>query len=132
MQGDDVCSTELLFADEVTPVLRLDVETLDGVVGEDVAGVHEGDNMGVVGEDLKGDWIHHIPVIVLREMELDEIDLFEWNTRYGVCAMLFQPWQDVDEVEYCSLGTADRVIEGLERYGAEVEGQAFEWRRRGG
>lgn len=40
--------------------------------------------------------------------------------------MLLQPWQDVCDVEYCSISRADRMGEGLKRDGAKVERQAFE------
>ena len=40
--------------------------------------------------------------------------------------MLFQPGQDICEVEDCAIIGADRMKEGLEGYGAEVEGKTFE------
>lgn len=46
--------------------------------------------------------------------------------------MLLDPGQDVGEVEDGALRGADRVFEGLERDGAEVEGQALEAGARGG
>jgi len=39
LQGDDVFPTEFGVADEVAPHFRFDVQALDGLPGEDVAGV---------------------------------------------------------------------------------------------
>ena len=40
--------------------------------------------------------------------------------------MLFDPGQDVGEVEYGTIGGADGVLEWLERHGTEVERQPLE------
>jgi len=69
LQGDDVFPAEFGVADEVAPHFRFDVQPLDGVPSEDVAGVGECYDVRVVGEDLVGDWIHHLTIIVLREVE---------------------------------------------------------------
>lgn len=82
--------------------------------------------MGIIGEDLVGNRIHHFSVIVLGEIELDEIARFEWGAGYRVCAVLLQPWENVGDVEYCPVGTADRVVERLKSDGAKVERQTLE------
>lgn len=40
--------------------------------------------------------------------------------------MLLDPWQDVGEIKYDSCGCADRMREGLEGEGAEIEWQTLE------
>lgn len=73
MQGDDVFPAELLFADQIPPVLGFDVQTFDRVIGEDVAGVPQSDQMCIIGEDLEGDRVHLFPIIVRGELQLDEV-----------------------------------------------------------
>lgn len=82
--------------------------------------------MGIVGEDLVSDRIHHLSIIVLGEVEFDQLVGFERGASYGVGAVLLQPWENVGDVEYGAVGTADRVVERLQRNGAEVERQALE------
>lgn len=82
--------------------------------------------MGIVGEDLVGDGIHHFSILIFGETEFDEVGRFERCARYWIGAVLLQPGENVGDVEYCPLWTADRVVERLERDGAEVEWQALE------
>ena len=73
LQRDDVFPAKVLFADEILPHLGFYVQPLDGVVGEDVAGVSERNDVRVVCEDFVGDWIHSLPIIIPREVELDQL-----------------------------------------------------------
>ena len=89
--------------------------------------------MCVIRKNLVRDRIDILALIVLGEVELDEVTALQSLAIYGVRAMLLYPWQNVSEVEDGAFGGADGVFEGLERDGAEVEGEALEvgaWRIR--
>lgn len=126
LESDHVRSLELSIADQIPPILRLDVESLDRVVGEDVAGVLQSNDMRVVCEDLERDRIDILALLVLGEVELGQLAAFQRRTGDWVRAMLLQPRQDVGQVERRPIGGADGMLKRLEGDGAEVEGQALE------
>ena len=78
--------------------------------------------MGIIRKELVCDGIHYFSILIFGEVEFDEVGRFERCTRYRIGAVSLQPWENVGDVEYCPLWTADRVVERLERDGAEVEG----------
>lgn len=53
-------------------MLRLDVETLDGVPCEDIPRCPQCDNVGVIREDLEGDGVAILAVVILVDVELEE------------------------------------------------------------
>lgn len=82
--------------------------------------------MRVIGEDLVCDWIQHLAVIVLREVEFQEISGFEALAIDGIGAVLEEPGQYMVDVEDGAIGCADGGVERLQRHRAEVEWQALE------
>ena len=92
LECDDVFSAELLVVDEISPHLRFDVQAFNCVVCEDIAGVLQGYNMRVVCEDLVGDRIHHLALIILAELELDQFIALQRLSRDWICAMFQEPW----------------------------------------
>lgn len=54
-------------------MLRLDVETIDSVPGEDISRCPQRDDVGVVREDLEGDGIAVLAVVILVDIELKEL-----------------------------------------------------------
>ncbi|KAL8954370.1 MAG: hypothetical protein Q9193_007274, partial [Seirophora villosa] len=91
LQSDYVFAAEVLFADEISPVLRFDVEAVDRIIGEDVAGVSKSYEVCVVGEDLEGDRVDHFPIVVLRKVQLNEVGRLKGSSGDGVGAVFFQP-----------------------------------------
>ena len=71
LEGNNVFSAELVVTDQIPPHFRFDVESLHRVVCEDIAGVLQGYNVGIIREDLEGDRINHFPFIISRKMQLD-------------------------------------------------------------
>lgn len=82
--------------------------------------------MRVVGEDLVGDWVHHLAVIVSCEIEFHQFCRFKSFAIDGIGAVLEEPGQDMVDIEDGASGRAGGGVEGLQRHGAEVEWQAFE------
>lgn len=104
-----------------------------------------GDDVGVVGEDLVRDRVDQVALAVAeagaggvglgvaRKVELDEVTRMQGLAVDGVLArVLVEPGADDLDVEDGAVGGADGVLEGLEARGAEVEGQAAEGRAVGG
>lgn len=54
-------------------MFRFDVETLNGVTGEDISRRPQRDNMGVVGEDFERDGVAVLAVVILVDVELEEL-----------------------------------------------------------
>lgn len=54
-------------------MLRLDVETINGVPGEDISRCPQSDDVGVVREDLEGDGIAVLAVVILMDIKLKEL-----------------------------------------------------------
>ena len=86
------------------------------------------DNMGVVREDLKRYWIHHLPhptlficIAIARKVQSDEIFLLEGFPGNRIGAMLSQPRADYLDIEDRTIGRADRMFKGLETGSAEIE-----------
>ena len=126
MQGDNVLAREILVADQILPILGFDVKPLNRIPGKDVAGVLERDQVGIVGEDFVRDGVDILVIVVLCKVEFDKVCRLERRAVDGVRSMLLQPRQDVGEVECRSLVGAHWMLEGLQREGAEVEGQSLE------
>jgi hypothetical protein len=74
----------------------------------------------VVGEDLESDRIDVLSIIVLHKLQLDQLRALEWFSINRVCSVLFDPWQDVGEVEDGAVGCADWVFEWLKRHRTEI------------
>lgn len=72
LKCDDVFARKLIVADQVAPVLRLDIETLDGVPCEDIPRCPQRDNVGVIREDLEGDRVAILAVVILVDVELEK------------------------------------------------------------
>lgn len=53
-------------------MLRLDVETLDGVPCEDIPRCPQRDNVSVVRKDLEGDGVAILAIVILVDVELEE------------------------------------------------------------
>ena len=73
LEGNNVASAKFGVADQISPHLRLDVESFDGIVGEDIACVLESYNVCIIGKDLEGYRVHHLSFIVLDKMKLDKL-----------------------------------------------------------
>jgi len=65
-------------------------------------------------------------MFILVELEGNEGSSIEFLSSDGICAMLFEPWDDVLDVEDGACGSADRVFKWLEREGAVCEWQSLE------
>ena len=126
LQRDDILARELVVRDEVTPQLGLDVEALDRVPGEDVAGGLEGHDVRVVGEDLERDGIAELARLVFVHVELEQLRIGELFPGDGVGAVFLEPRNDVCKLKDEAGGGADRVFVRLQRESAEPEGQPFE------
>ena len=48
--------------------------------------------MRVIRKDLIGHRIHHLALIILEEVQLDEICSLKWLSIDGVGAMFQEPW----------------------------------------
>lgn len=68
LEGDDVCSAECAVAYKIPPHLRFDIESLNGVVRENITCILQCHNMRVVRKDLECNWIHHFPLVILCEV----------------------------------------------------------------
>jgi len=82
--------------------------------------------MRIIREDLIRDRIDILPGLILRDIQLDQVRTFQRRSVDRVSSTLFDPGEDVGEVEDCSGGSADGVLVWLEGEGAEVKGEASE------
>lgn len=69
--------------------------------------------MCIVCDDLEGDGIDILALLVLCKVQLDQLSAFERLSVDGVGSMLLQPGKNVGEVEDGAIGGADGVLEGL-------------------
>jgi len=65
-------------------------------------------------------------VFILVKLECNERSSIEFLSGDGICAMLFEPRDDVLDVEDGAGGSADGVFKWLERQSAVSEGQPLE------
>ena len=122
----EVLARELLVRQEVLPVLGLDAEFVDGLVAVDVSrGLHR-DDVRRVGEHLVQDGALVLAVGVLVEVELEEVLQGQGLARDGVLAVLLDVRHGVHDVHHGAVVGAHRIVEGEERDGAAVEGEAAE------
>ena len=91
LQGDDVLSAEFLVADEVSPHLSFDIETLDSLPGENIACGFQGYNVRVVREYFEGDRIHHLSIVILGESQFHQLGRLEGLVIDWVSPMLEKP-----------------------------------------
>lgn len=82
--------------------------------------------MRIIRENLIRNGIDVLPGLILRNVQLDQVRAFQRRSVDGVRSAVFDPGEDVGEVEDCSRGGADGVLVWLEGEGAEVEGEASE------
>ena len=68
LQGYDVGSAKICVAQEISPHLCLDVKPFDRIVSKDIARVLQRNDMSIVGKDLEGDRIHHLPFVILADV----------------------------------------------------------------
>ncbi len=117
---DNVFPSKLLVADKVAPHLRFDIEPFDCIVRKDIAGDLQSNNMGVVRKNLEGHWIHHLPFIILVEMELYQLIRSQRLSSDRIRAMFLQPWENIGNVENGPINGADRMGKRLQGDGAEI------------
>lgn len=130
LQRDDVLARELVVADQIPPVLRLDVQPLHRVPREHVPALLQRNDVRVVGEDLERDRIDILAVLVFRKVERDEVVALQRRAVGGIrVRVLREPGEDVGEVEDGAGRGAHGVREGLQRNGAVVEREPLERRR---
>jgi len=65
-------------------------------------------------------------MFILVKLECNEGSSIEFLSSDGICASLFEPRDDVLDVEDGAGGSADGVFEGLEGQSSVREGQALE------
>lgn len=69
--------------------------------------------MCVVRQDLEGDWINIVAVLIFCEGQLDELGALQRRSVDRVCPMFLDPRENVREVEERSIVCADRMRERL-------------------
>lgn len=84
--------------------------------------------MCIIRQDLVGNRVDVIALLVLRDGELDQVGAFQRRPIHRIRPMLLNPRQDVCEIEDSSCGCADRMRKWLEGEGAEIKWQALECR----
>ena len=105
LQHDDVTPLEWLVGQQVLPVLVLDVELLDGVVGEDVARAADAGDVRVVVEDLEEDRAVDLALGVLVYLQLDQVGGRHLLAGHGVGLVLLEEPDDFIQVLSFALGT---------------------------
>jgi hypothetical protein len=147
LQRDDVGARERLVVDEVLPHLGLDIHALDRLPRKHVRvrPMPHGHDVRVVREHLVRDGVDEITLAiaqpraaavlagVARKVQPDQVLRAQRLAVDGVLArVLVEPGADDLDVEDGAVGRADRVLERLERGGAEAEGEAAEGGGAGG
>ena len=105
LQHDDVTPLEWLVGQQVLPVLVLDVELLDGVVGEDVARAADAGDVRVVVEYLEEDRAVDLALGVLVYLQLDQVGGRHLLAGHGVGLVLLEEPDDFIQVLSFALGT---------------------------
>ena len=77
--------------------------------------------MGVISENLEGDRVNVVAVIVLGEIELDQLISFDGSPIDWICTVLLYPRNNVLEVKCRSVGGANWVLKGLKGKRAVIE-----------
>lgn len=80
----------------------------------------------MVREHLECDRTCVVAVSVFVKVELDKGFCIKLLARDGICAILFDVGYNVDEIEDVTLWSADGVLEGGERQGTAIVGEALE------
>ena len=104
LQHDDVTPLEWLVGQQVLPVLVLDVELLDGVVGEDVARAADAGDVRVVVEYLEEDRAVDLALGVLVYLQLDQVGGRHLLACHGVGLVLLEEPDDFIHVLSFALG----------------------------
>ena len=69
--------------------------------------------MRIICEDFECDWVHHLPLIVLREVQLYQIVNAQGLAIDGVGTVFQEPWENVVDVEDCAFRRTHWGLEGL-------------------
>ncbi len=114
LQGNDILPSKLGITNQIPPHLRFYVEPLNGIPRVHIARFPHRYKMGIICEHLVCHWIHHLTLIVLEEVQLDQICGIEGLSIHRISAVFGQPWQDIVDVENGASGCTDWGFEGLE------------------
>lgn len=95
---DDVGLGEWLIRNQILPVARLDVETVDRISRIDVTRSFDGDEMGMRGKDFEGERIVVVAFCILGESEPNEVARRQLLARHRVRAVLAKVRNDLRDV----------------------------------
>ena len=126
LKRDDIFPRKCVPAYEVDPRLRLYVQPLDCIIREYIARVLDGHDMRIISQNLVGDGIDIIPLLILCKVQVDQGVHTQLLPCYRICPILEQPCKDVVDVEDGAIWSADGSGKRLEGNGAEVEGKTLE------
>ena len=124
LNGDDVLLGERLVRQQVLHVVDLEVELLDGVVGEYVATRGYAHDVRTLVEYLEGDRTVELILGVLVKVHLDQGLGLERFARDRIASVALDERRDALQVEDVTLARAVRMLERLKGETAAVERQA--------
>lgn len=126
LQRYDILACESFVRHKVMPVARFDVEAIYRFSSVYVAGGANGDQMSVLIERLERDRVMINSFSIPTEVQSNEVARCELLTRYWICSMLSDEWDNGQQVVGGSICRAYRSVERFECQSTAVEWQTCE------